>query len=111
MCEFKTLYLDNTLGYVLQCIQCKHITIGFGMLVFSRSLTEFYKLVHDTHNCYAHHAALGMDPKVRTIPFLQLSEQSCLTVSLHDLRYLGELLDFASTKLQLEKMISTLPNN
>jgi hypothetical protein len=111
MCEFKTLHLDDKLGYVLQCIHCKHITIGFGIVVFSRNLTDFYKLVQDTHSCYAHHIALGIDPKARTIPFLQLSEQSCLTVSLNDLYYLGELLDFACAKLQLERMISILPNN
>lgn len=111
MCEFKTLHLDDKLGYVLQCIHCKQITIGFGILVFSRSEIEFYKLVQDTHGCYAHHLAMGIDPKLRSIPFLQLSEHSCVTVSLNDLYYLGELLDFACAKLQLEKMIASLPNN
>ena len=96
---------------MLQCIHCKQITIGFGILVFNRSVNEFYKLVQDTHSCYAHHLTMGLDHKLRAIPFLQLSEQSCVTVSLNDLYNLGELLDFACAKLQLEKMIATLPNN
>jgi hypothetical protein len=111
MCEYKTLHLDSNLGYVLQCITCKHITIGFGILTFSQSLPEFYRFRQTARDCYAHQAASGADPKVRNIPFWQLSEHSCVTMSLNDLRYLCELLDFAYAKLELEKMISTLPAN
>lgn len=111
MCEYKTLHLDPKIGYVLLCMHCKHITIGFGILTFSRSQQEFYKLAQDAHHCYEHHAVRGQDPKIRDIPFWQLNECSCVTMSLNDLRHLAELLDFAMAKLQLDEMISSLPQN
>lgn len=111
MCEFKTLHIDGKVGYVIQCIHCRHITIGFGILTFSRSLSEFYKLVQDTRDCYIHHAVTAEDAKARNIPFWQLNECSCVTLSLNDLYHLSKLLDCAASKLQLSAIISTLSEN
>ncbi|OIN60820.1 hypothetical protein [Arsenicibacter rosenii] len=110
-CNFKTLHIDPKNGYVLQCTHCGRITIGFGIITVSRTLPEFYKFVHDTHSCYQHYAATGQNPKIRNIPFWQLSSYSCLTMSLNDLSRLGELLDFAVGKLYIDQFISTLPTN
>lgn len=111
MCEYRTLHLDSKIGYVIQCVHCKRITIGFGIMTVSRTVEEFHKLLTDVHSCHEYHSLIVRDPKVRTIPFWQMSEATCMTVSLNDLQQLGELLDFAHARLQLEKMISSLPKN
>jgi len=111
MCEFKTLHLDEKLGYVLQCIQCTDITIGFNILTFSRTLPEFYRFVQDVHECHDYHTGSGNDPEIRNIPFWQLSECSCMTVSLNELRHLGELLDLACARLMLENLTFNFPEN
>ena len=111
MCDFKTLHLDKNLGYVLQCIDCGNITIGFKIITFSRTLPEFYRMVKDVHDCHAYHSNLGADPQTRSIPFWQLSECSCMTMSLNELHELGVLLDLAHARIMLEKLFLNLPDN
>jgi hypothetical protein len=111
MCDFRTLHLDAKLGYVLQCIHCNDITIGFGILTFSRSLDEFHMMVQDVHECHDFHRSMGYEPESRNIPFWQLNECSCVTLSLNELRQLGELLDLASARLMLDQLLLNLPEN
>ena len=51
MCRYKTLHLDEQLGYVLQCQECDSLTIGFNLLTFQVSPTEFLQIIRDIESC------------------------------------------------------------
>ncbi len=111
MCDFKTLHLDKKLGYVLQCMHCGDVTIGFKIITFTRTLTEFCVMVKDVQNCHQYHTHMGVDPDIRSIPFWQLSASSCMTMTLNELHQLGQLLDLAYAKIMVDKLLLNLPEN
>lgn len=108
MCDFKTLHFNDKSGYVLQCMHCGEVTIGFGILTFKRSLPEFLRFIDDIHSCYEHYNVPEAIPEARNIPFWKLNERSCMTLSLLDLQQLGELVDLAYSGLILDQMLSGL---
>jgi len=41
MCQYDTLFYDNNIGYVVRCIQCRNLQVGFGNLLINLHQPDF----------------------------------------------------------------------
>lgn len=41
MCHYKTLYYDNNCGYIIHCMECDHIQIGYGNILITFHIGDF----------------------------------------------------------------------
>lgn len=111
MCEIQTLCNKPNVGFVVQCKDCKLITVVFEMVSVSRTVKEFHQLLADAHACYDHYSGQISDVNFRDIPFWQLTPNICLVLSLNDLLNLMELLELSKAKLIQNSLIGTLSLN
>lgn len=111
MCEIQTLCTKPNVGFVVQCKDCKLITVVFEMVSVTRTVKEFHQLLADAHACYDHYSGQIIDGNFRDIPFWQLTPNICLVLSLNDILNLMELLEISKTKLTQSSLIGTLSLN
>jgi hypothetical protein len=99
MCSYQTLFHDDNSGYVVRCIECEHIQIGFGNLMLTINVDEF--------NSFRYRLKKIMDEQspaqketVRCIVIPTPCEGIKLLLSLRELRDFDYMLEEADTELQ-----------
>lgn len=102
MCCYKTLY-KNEEGYVVFCKSCESLHVGYGNVVLSHSLEEFYSFEAKIDACRCQYQ-YDAYPDLRTVSVSTCSRAITLVLSPNDLRKLGGMLHRAKEKLTLEKL-------
>ena len=52
MCNYQTWFNDNSIGYVVECSQCRKIQTGFGNLLVTFSKEDFEKFIEALHESF-----------------------------------------------------------
>jgi hypothetical protein len=53
MCQYNTWFHNNKIGYIVQCMDCKHLQVGFGNVAINLSPSDFKafcSIVRSHHN-------------------------------------------------------------
>lgn len=102
MCCYKTLH-KNEYGYVVFCKSCESLHVGFGNVVLTKSIEEFYSFEARIDVCYKEHLC---DPwqDLKTISICTSVKAITLVYSPDDLKKLSNILNLAKEKLTLEKL-------
>ncbi|MFA6150432.1 MAG: DUF6686 family protein [Chitinophagaceae bacterium] len=102
MCCYKTLH-KNEEGYVVFCKSCESLHVGFGNVVLSKSIEEFYSFEARIDAYYREHQC---DPwqDLKTISISTAVKSITMVYSPNDLKKLSSILNKAKEKLTLEKL-------
>lgn len=102
MCCYKTLY-KNEEGYVVFCKSCESLHVGYGNVVLSNSIEEFYSFEARIEAYYREHR-YDLYPDLKTISVSTPTRAITLVYSPNDLKKLTIILNKAKEKLTLEKL-------
>jgi hypothetical protein len=102
MCCYKTLH-KNEEGYVVFCKSCESLHVGYGNVVLSHSIEEFYSFEAKIDACRREYQ-YDAYPDLRTVSVTTCSRAITLVFSPNDLRKLSSILHHAKEKLTLEKL-------
>lgn len=110
MCDFKTLAI-STLGIVCQCQHCKSISITFGTVSLSLKADEFERFCKTAVSCLQYFKVKVDTPKMKQIPFYQLTPTSMIVLSFEELEQLNVLLRKTKAKLLQLDLANHFPYN
>lgn len=110
MCDFKTLAIAS-FGIVCQCQHCKSISITFGTVSLSLKADEFERFCKTAVTCLQYFKVKVETPKLKQIPFYQLTPTAMIVVSYEELGLLNDLLKKARTKLLQLELANNFPYN
>lgn len=110
MCEFKTLAM-SILGIVCQCQHCKSISITFGTVSLSLKADEFERFCKTATSCLQYFKVKVDTPKMKRIPFYQLTPTAIVVLSFEELEQLNVLLKKAKVKLLQLDLANNFPYN
>jgi hypothetical protein len=109
MCTYKILsHTDN--GYIIRCNQCSHYQIGFGTSIICLSdeqYLEFRNGMQEQFDCYEHDGF----PFQKTIQLSTFSKNSCMALTLHELKNLTTMVEEASLLMQVEHILANASHN
>ena len=102
MCCYKTLH-KNEEGYVVFCKSCESLHVGYGNVVLSNTIEEFYSFEAKIDAYYREHR-YDLYPDLKTISVNTSTRTITLVYSPNDLKKLSNILNKAKEKLTLEKL-------
>ncbi len=102
MCCYKTLH-KNEEGYVVFCKSCESLHVGFGNVVLTKSIEEFYSFGARIDAYYREHQR-DLYPDMKTISVNTSTRTITMVYSPNDLKKLNDILNKAKEKLNLEKL-------
>lgn len=102
MCCYKTLH-KNEYGYVVFCKSCESLHVGFGNVVLTKSIEEFYSFEARIDAYYREHLSDAWQ-ELKTISIGTSTKSITLVYSPDDLKILSNILHKAKEKLTLEKL-------
>lgn len=111
MCNYQVLYHHSEKGYVIRCLQCNNIQLGFGNVAITLCKDEFYRFQQSIAGIYEQH---GQDEKRKGIKNIHLPtpcEGMMLLLSAGELNQLHGMLDTAETELRSQELISLFENH
>lgn len=112
MCHFKTLYYDNNNGYIIHCMECDHIQIGYGNILITFHVNEFGTFRNwlkrvESGQTYPEHST---EYHIKSIVVPTPCEGLKLLLSVKELVEFNHMLDIADTELQSLAMIRLFNN-
>lgn len=102
MCCYKTLH-KNEEGYVVFCKSCESIHVGFGNVVLTKSIEQFYSF-EARIDAYSRDHQYDLFPDMKTISVNTSTRTITMVYSPNDLERLSNILSIAKEKLTLEKL-------
>jgi hypothetical protein len=102
MCSYKTLHHCEQ-GYVLRCLHCQHLHVGFGTTVQAFTRDQFYEFKAVVEEQYALHRS-DRERNRKQVYIATAAKAVTLIYSLRDLERLTELLEKADERLSIEKL-------
>lgn len=102
MCHYKTLYYDNNNGYIIHCMECDNIQIGYGNILITFHQNDFgsfrnwLKQVGNNQTVPEH----SMEFHIKSIVVPTPCEGLKLLLSVKELGEFNHMLDVADTELQ-----------
>lgn len=112
MCHFKTLYYDNNNGYIIHCMECDHIQIGYGNILITfhhrdfGSFREWLKQVESNQTAPEDSTEFLIKSIVVPTPCEGLK----LLLSVKELGEFNHMLDVADTELQSLALLKLFNN-
>jgi len=102
MCQYQTLYHHPQQGYVIRCMQCDQIQLGFGFLLLNLTEGGFRSL----HSYLSHCCAEPCDNKhVRNRVLPTPYDGIQLMMSTEELEQFYHLLDSAESEMRAQAII------
>lgn len=104
MCQHQTLYYQENTGYVVKCLTCDKIQVGFNVLsaTFDRAgFQKFRQQVLKTHNSRQE----GMNRNVKSILIPTPCEGLNLLLSVSELEILYKILEEADNEMKAQELI------
>jgi hypothetical protein len=105
MCNYRTLYHDKITGYIIHCLDCNNIQLGFGNLAITLTVpafNDFYESIH----MIAAEQQMDTDPHHKNISLSTPCDGIKILLSPHELHQLNSMLDIAETELRSQELIS-----
>ena len=107
MCNFQTLYYNNDFGYVVLCLHCNNIQIGYGNILITFKETEFnsfrYWLRQIEENQFVDAGSTEYVAKSVMVP--TPCEGVKLLLSQKELNEFNIMLDTADSEMQSQQMM------
>jgi hypothetical protein len=104
MCNSKTWFQDDNIGYVVECNQCQKIQAGFGNLMVTFTRRDF-----DTFRLYLLKLNNNSQPcsnkKIKSIVIHTPAEGICFLLSEDELLGLLQMVEYADTEMKTEGLI------
>jgi hypothetical protein len=104
MCNYKTWFHDNRIGYVVECNECQKIQAAFGnlMVTFTHEDFENFRryLLKATDNRKA-----CADRKIKSIIIRMPSDGICFLLSEDELMGLQQMIEYADTEMKAAILI------
>ncbi len=104
MCNYQTLYHDDRTGYVVRCIECDKIQIGYGNLMLTVS-AEGFSTFHSWLRKIKDEQPSSQSETLRCILIPTPCEGIKLLLSFRELAEFENMLEEADTELQSVEMI------
>ena len=104
MCRYSTLYHDDKIGYVVNCLECGKIQVGYGNLVFTFNMDDF-----ESFNWWLRKIKDDVQPDqsetLRCIIIPTPCEGMKLLLSKRELRDFNNMLESADSELRSLQLI------
>ena len=106
MCQYQTLYHHSEKGYIIHCLYCNHIQLGFGNIAITFTKDEFYGFQQSMSRVFAGLLEEEVDSPLKNITLPTPCEGINLLLSPRELSHLNQMLDMAETELRSQELIS-----
>lgn len=104
MCSYSTLFHDDKIGYVVHCLECGKIQVGYGNIVFTFSVEDF-----DSFGWWLRKVKDEVSPDqnetLRCIVIPTPCEGMKLLLSKRELKDFNSMLESADTELRSLQLI------
>jgi hypothetical protein len=105
MCNYTTLYQDKIAGYIIHCLDCNNIQLGFGNLAITFTIPAFNDFYQSIKMIDAEQH-LSPDPFHKNISLSTPCDGMKILLSPNELHQLNGMLDIAETELRSQELIS-----
>ena len=105
MCQYQTLYHDNEKGYIIHCLYCNNIQLGFGNIAITFSNAEFFRFQQAMSHVHAGLLPGETDSPLKNITLPTPCDGINLLLSPRELNHLNHMLDMAETELRSQELI------
>lgn len=99
MCNYQTLFLDDSTGYVVRCRECENLQLGFGNIMLTIASGEFDSFRGWIKKIMQEQSAAQKET-VRCIVIPTPCDGVKLLLSLRELREFDHMLEEADTELK-----------
>lgn len=103
MCHFKTWFHDEK-GYVIQCLQCNKVQIGYGILALNFKTEDFERFRKQIFDYYVA-AFPGYSENVKSMMLPTPCEGMNLLFSYKELKELHQMLEFTDNEMKAEGLL------
>ncbi len=104
MCNYQTWFHDDSIGYVVECNECKKIQAGFGnlMVTFTHKDFENFRryLLQITENRQP-----AASRKIKSVVIQTPSDGICFLLSEEELMGLQQMVEYADTEMKSASLI------
>jgi hypothetical protein len=104
MCNYTTLYHDKNAGYIIHCLDCNNIQLGFGNLAITFTMAAFHDFFQSIQQIVARQDR-SPDPFYKNISLSTPCEGIKILLSPNELHQLYGMLDTAETELRSQELI------
>lgn len=105
MCQYQTLYHDNEKGYIIHCLYCNNIQLGFGNIAITFCKEEFFRFQQAISRVHAGLERGQADSPLKNITLPTPCDGINLLLSPRELSQLDHMLDMAETELRSQELI------
>lgn len=107
MCQHKTLYHKDNIGYVVQCVTCNKIQVAFNVMAITFDEVGFEQFRKNIEKTFCERQP-GINPQVKCILIPSPCEGMNLLLSVSELELLHTILEEADNEMKALSMIQQL---
>jgi hypothetical protein len=104
MCQYQTLYHQDSVGYVIRCTQCERLQLGYGSVMISFEIEDFLYFSKKVMEIKQNHYPME-DIYLKTMMIPTPFEGLQLFLSQRELYELHEMLETADTEIRSEQLL------
>ena len=104
MCNYKTWFHDDSIGYVVECDECQKIQTGFGNLMVTFTQEDFENFRRYLLQATENRQAAG-DKKIKSIIIRTPSDGICFLLSEEELMGLQQMIEYADTEMKTAGLV------
>jgi hypothetical protein len=104
MCQYQTLFHKDSVGYVIRCTQCERFQLGYGSVMISFEINEFFSFSQKVREVKQHHYPAD-DIYLKTVMLATPFDGLQLFLSQRELYELDEMLETADNEFRSEQLL------
>lgn len=105
MCHFKVWFHDEDKGYVMQCLQCHKIQIGYGMLSLNFEMQAFDRFRRDIAGYFSGASSRRCPMHVKSMLIPTPCEGMNLLLSYKELDFFHRMLEAVDNDMKAEGLL------
>lgn len=109
MCQYQTLYHNESVGYVIRCANCERFQIGYGSILLNLKFSDFISFCENITNIRQNHDPLK-DPHLKTTVVPTPYKGLQLFLSQRELYELQEMVESADNEFRSEELLRLFQN-
>jgi len=104
MCNYKTWYYQEKLGYIIECDKCKRLQVGFGNVLLSHTREGFSTFRQQILKAHSRNYPV-IEAGIKHIFIPTYSEGLTLILNTQELEDLHQMLEYADNEIKAQELM------